>query len=172
MAHNHSEDADNQTDTTTEDPKKKCPDHEYYLKQLKPKKEGEPVEDAPWLYCPSVKQLYKKDNHWYGPHGWRSYDLSFVDRVLKFQFAQWIGVDFGTVLCLYQTADQSTFNIVLKRSMLTDKPSCGSWVKPKDKTYHQCVSNNPANCPFKKRKPPKKVDPYAEIDFFNNADDD
>lgn len=148
--------------------KNNCPTEEYYQEQLKPKAKDAPAEDAPWMYCPEAKQLHKKDGNWYGPHGWRSYDLSFVNRILKFQVAQWSGVDFGSVVCLYQTGNNATFNIILKRSILSNVPHCGNWKKEKD--YHQCVSSTPADCPFKKRKPPKKVDPYAEIDFYNNAD--
>ena len=44
-----------------------CPDDAYFKAQLEPKKADEPVEESPWLFCPDVSQLYKKDNYWFGP---------------------------------------------------------------------------------------------------------
>lgn len=101
-------------------------------------------------YCPDASQLHKEDMLWYAKNGgWRSFDASFVDDIKAFSGAQWIGVEVGKVICMYQGKDASAFPVTIERDNLVDdiKPGTGKWGKDMG-GYKHCESNNPKDCGF------------------------
>lgn len=107
-------------------------------------------------YCPAVDQLIKskKGMIWSAPHGWQSYDESFIQQVDRFTGAQWVGIRVGKVTCLYKGKEAFTFPIALERDKLIMPPEGATWVKeidshgkPKDDQLI-CQSDQVTDCPF------------------------
>lgn len=102
------------------------------------------------FYCPPIDALIKNSNTktWSTHDGkWKSYDLSFVDKITKFSGAQWRGTNVGQIFCVYRGELETSFPILLAYSTLAYAPSGGYW-SPNLGGYQNCETTDPANCPF------------------------
>lgn len=100
--------------------------------------------------CPPIKSLSKNDktNTWSAEQGqWKSYELSFVDKIKNFVGAQWTGANVGQVTCVYRGASSSAFPILLVFHTLTYVPKDGKWSKDLG-GYRNCKSLQRKECPF------------------------
>ncbi len=104
-------------------------------------------------YCPKVTQLVKVKLEWYGPGGWGSHNPSFSNRIVTFEGAQWQGIRNGKVICIYK-GNHDDFPITLQTNRFIQQPSEGSWnesnMKGNGAVIVNCVTDNPARCPFSK----------------------
>lgn len=115
-----------------------------------------PKPKPTFRYCPAIHTLYKHKKMWRAPGGWRSHSLSFVNKIIRFMGAQWVGVQLGHVICLYQGDESFTFPIPLQYGLLLPTPKGSMWKKrPND--YLICVSSKPIDCPFPRKKKNKAV---------------
>ena len=99
-------------------------------------------------YCPQVSDLILKDMWWGAPHSWRSYSRSFVRKISDFVGAQWVGVNVGVIICIYQGANANDFPVTIQRSTIVPLPKGGSWILKKHAGHIDCYSNQVTDCPF------------------------
>jgi hypothetical protein len=53
-------------------------------------------------YCPPPEQLALDNLFWGAPGGWVSYTESLDKKIIRFEKAQWQGVNVGKILCIYK----------------------------------------------------------------------
>jgi hypothetical protein len=127
------------------------------------------------VVCPDPKDLVKnpKNMTWSANHKlWKSFNLSFVNKVSTLLGAQWHGEGVGQITCLYQGKDKTSFPIMLIYHIFVLEPHAASWGKNLG-GYRNCKSNDPAECPFTVRLKPGKVDIFKEAEKLrkNQGDD-
>lgn len=120
--------------------------------------------------CPSVDLVRQNPNGtWWAPNGWRSITPSFVKSIQLFAGAQWAGVNFGEIICLYLTGGKGDFPIQLQRpSTLVLSPTGGNWSKDK-KGYKDCLANDPILCAFLIAVPTHPSNIYEELEQFKST---
>lgn len=109
------------------------------------------------MYCPAPSALIKntKKMTWHTSNNeFKSFQQSFAVDIAKFLGAQWEGINFGKIICLYQGANKDTFPIQLHYEIVTITPTSGNW-KAQKGHYSNCVSNSTKDCPFWVREKPK-----------------
>lgn len=113
------------------------------------------------MYCPSVDQL-KLNPHtkiWSAPGGWKSYEKSFGTKMKRFMGAQWVGVQLGQIICIYQPVGLFTFPVFIYYNKQVIEPIVKSpWVKVK-KNRLNCALSDRVGCSFSPLVTPKAADP-------------
>lgn len=117
------------------------------------------------FYCPPISALVKnpETRTWSAADKWKSYDLSFVDKVTQFAGAQWKGTNVGQIFCLYRGEESTSFPILLAYSVLTYMPQGGKWSEDLG-GYKNCVSTEREECPFSIRIKPKEENLYEQAE--------
>lgn len=122
--------------------------------------------------CPAPETLTKKGQMWYGPDDWQSYSQSFADKITQFNGAQWIGVNYGKIICVYGGSGNITFPIAMEKtvSVLVPMPTGGAW-GPNKGGYMNCTSPQVSSCAFKVETK-QKLSPdqlFQQLDFFKKS---
>jgi hypothetical protein len=117
------------------------------------------------FHCPPIAALTKDPNSrvWSAPGGWKSFDLSFVDKVTSFSGAQWRGTNVGQIFCVYRGEISTDFPIVLAYGVLTYLPQGGKWSANLG-GYKNCETPNQEECPFSIRLKPDIEDIYQQAE--------
>jgi hypothetical protein len=120
--------------------------------------------------CPTVDLLKQNSNGtWWAPNGWRSITPSFVKSIQIYAGAQWAGVNFGEIICVYLTGGKNDFPIQLQRpSTLVLSPAAGNWSKDKG-GYKDCQANDPILCTFLIAVPTLPSNIYEELEQFKST---
>lgn len=111
------------------------------------------------FFCPKENELVKdKDMMWTVGTAWRSFSPSFVKKVGTFTGAQWTGINFGKIICMYQGENAFEFPIALEQreSKLFLRPQGHNWNLTID-DYIICRSNSIYDCPFYLREEEEKI---------------
>lgn len=121
--------------------------------------------------CPSIDLVKQNPNgNWWAPNGWRSITPSFVKAIQLFAGAQWAGVNFGEIICVYLTGGKGDFPIQLQRpSTLVLSPTGGNWTREK-KGYKDCLANDPILCAFLIAVPIRPSNIYEELEQFKSSE--
>lgn len=113
--------------------------------------------------CPAIEALQKNPvrGTWFASTKagfWKSYEMSFATRILKFVGAQWQGENVGQLTCIYtseQISDllgvkstQATLPIQLVYHSSAYVPSGGKWTHPR-RGVRDCISHNQNKCFFR-----------------------
>jgi hypothetical protein len=117
--------------------------------------------------CPSVSELTKHELWWSARDGaWRSYSQSFANEIDHFLGSQWLGINVGKVICLYQGKDVFDFPIALEPSqdVLVLEPTTTTW-KLEHAGYRFCKSTNVVDCPFFTKKKEQVKDIYEQLHY-------
>lgn len=126
------------------------------------------------VVCPDPKDLVKnpKSMTWSADHKlWKSFNLSFVNKVATFLGAQWHGEGIGQVTCLYQGKDKTSFPVMLIYHIFGHEPQGTAWSKNLG-GYRNCKSNDPTECPFTVELKPGKVDIFKEAEKLRKTQGD
>ncbi len=116
--------------------------------------------------CPPVERVKKNpDNTWGASNGWKSTTPFFVKSLQKFAGAQWVGVTFGEVICVYITAESYDFPVELQRPSLVQSPVGGNWTADKG-GYKNCEAITPDACAFQLAISVKPENVYEELELF------
>jgi len=116
-------------------------------------------------FCPKESELKQDKNLiWYSGTGWKSFSPSFVKKIGTFISAQWTGINFGKVICIYQGEKSFDFPVALEQreSKLYLRPEGHGW-NLSIKGYIICRSNSIYNCPFYIREEEDKVPSSSQI---------
>ncbi len=118
-------------------------------------------------YCPEPNQLVKKDLYWSAEGGWISYGESFDKEITGFVKAEWVGLNVGRIICIYQGDRKYSFQIVLeqKHHKSIPVPSGHNW-RVEKAGRKDCIANNVKDCPFIIEGSKKSEDIYQGLDFF------
>lgn len=119
-----------------------------------------------YLYCPEANKLQKEGGWWKIGDIWKSDSQSPGQKIKEFIGAQWIGVKFGRIICLYSEEEKYAFPVALVtvNPVLIFDPESTSWIANK-KGYKDCVSHNVLDCPFLQQKPSDTTDIYKQIEY-------
>lgn len=123
--------------------------------------------------CPKAEDLIKKDFHWISRDGkWENYTPSSATKILNFVGAQWIGVKYGKIICLYKTNEAVAFPVALEqtRSQLVMEPHGGGWSALVQKNLKLCQSTNIHDCAYSFEAPKDISNVYKEIDYAPQKD--
>jgi hypothetical protein len=122
-----------------------------------------PVENL--FYCPPISALVKSSDTftWSAPDGWKSFDMSFVDKITHFAGAQWRGTNVGQIFCVYRGELETSFPILLAYNVLAYAPHGGKWSANLG-GYQNCETPEQQNCPFSIRLKPEAVDLYQQAE--------
>jgi len=121
-------------------------------------------------YCPSVSELVKDGLNWSAREGrWRSYSPSFAQEINTFLEAQWIGVNVGKIICLYQGKENFDFPIAIEpaKSILVLEPYGQAWAT-KHPGFKTCKSTNVSDCPFMAQQEESAENPYTQIKYHSD----
>lgn len=100
-------------------------------------------------HCPFPSELIRKNMWWRAPNNWRSYTRSFVTEIASFIGAQWVGVNVGAIICIYQGKNATDFPVTIQQNaVIVPMPTGGKWQDPDQSGRVNCYSNNVADCPF------------------------
>jgi hypothetical protein len=110
---------------------------------------SEPAATSNVHYCPATSTLQKDPmtHTWSAPDGWKSYDMSFTDKLTHFSGAQWRGTNVGQIFCVYRGEIATEFPVLLAYRVLTYEPQGGRWSVNLG-GYHNCETPNQEECPF------------------------
>ncbi len=117
------------------------------------------------FYCPAISAL-KKDPEsmtWSASGGWKSFDLSFVDKITRFSGAQWRGTNVGQIFCVYRGPSDTSFPILLAFNTLTLEPKGGKWSDNLG-GYQNCETSLREECPFQMRIKEEQEDLYEQAE--------
>lgn len=119
--------------------------------------------------CPQPSTLFKAKGtlFWGARGGWQSYRDSFATHLTTFIGAQWAGVVYGHIMCLYTDAQGSTFPVPIRYNKIVRQPSKGHWTKDKG-GYINCRSHRVSDCPFTAIKPKPETNIYQTLINFKN----
>ncbi len=118
-------------------------------------------------YCPEPNQLVKKDLYWGAEGGWISFGESFDKHVTGFVKAEWVGVNVGRVVCMYQGDRKYSFHIVLEQKYHKSIPvPSGHHWRSEKAGRKECLANNVKDCPFTIEEQKPHEDIYQNLNFF------
>jgi len=124
--------------------------------------------DTSWetSYCPTAQELTKSDLIWKVGEKWKSYGESFATAISNFTGAQWVGINIGKIICLYDSKESFDFPIALEpvKTMLVSEPKGINW-SVNIKGYKICHSTNVNDCSFVVQKPKVIKSIYEEIKY-------
>lgn len=116
--------------------------------------------------CPSVEKLTRDEyNFWHAPGDWKSNTPSFDSTLDAFIGAQWVGVNLGEIICVYQKGAGKSFPVTLQRRILVFAPQGGQWSIDKG-GYEDCKSLLIRDCPFFVQVRHRPKNPYDDLDFY------
>lgn len=117
------------------------------------------------VLCPPITDLVKnpETRTWSAPHGWKSYEMSFVDKITQFSGAQWRGTNVGQIFCVYRGELATSFPILLAYNVLAFAPQNGKWSENLG-GYANCETPNTADCPFVIRIKQEEEDLYKQVE--------
>jgi len=117
------------------------------------------------LLCPPIAALKKNPDTqtWYTSGGWKSFDISFVDKVTQFSGAQWKGANLGQIFCVYRGDLATEFPILLAYNVLAFTPKGGQWSDDLG-GYLNCEAPNREDCPFIVRIKQESADIYKQAE--------
>lgn len=119
-------------------------------------------------YCPDPSELIKVNLHWSAREGrWKSYSQSFADTIVSFRGAEWLGVVYGKIICLYAGGGSSDFPIALEpaTTILVPEPTDTNW-KTQPSGYKLCTADNVTDCKFISKDTEETIDKaYQEIHY-------
>ena len=121
-------------------------------------------------YCPSVSELTKDGLSWSAREGgWQSFSPSFAQEINTFLEAQWIGVNVGKIICLYQGKENFDFPIAIEpaKSILVLEPYGQAWAT-KHPGFKTCKSTNVSDCPFMAQQEESAENPYTQIKYHSD----
>ncbi|MBN2689689.1 MAG: T4SS-associated protein EirA [Gammaproteobacteria bacterium] len=127
------------------------------------------------IFCPSASSLERHALAWRVGDKWISGDNSFVQTIARFIGAQWVGVNVGQIICIYQGSQQQMFPVALRpvHAVLISKPTGSNW-HTTHFGYMQCASGQVEDCPFYQQIEKKNTDLYKDIEYKvgsqNNGD--
>lgn len=130
-----------------------------------PEKPQENKPNQRVVFCPPITELVKnpESRTWSAPHGWKSYEMSFVDKITQFSGAQWRGTNVGQIFCVYRGELATSFPILLAYNVLAFTPQGGKWSENLG-GYANCETPNTADCPFIIRIKTEKQDLYDQAE--------
>lgn len=117
-------------------------------------------------FCPLAKELTKNGLRWKVGNSWRSDSDSFIKEIGGFIGAQWVGVKYGTVICLYNGKENIDFPVAIQpiHSTLVLEPTGNQWSGlVKDRKI--CQSANVYDCSFVIKPPENITDIYKQIEY-------
>jgi len=123
-----------------------------------------------FFFCPMPQELEKEPvkKTWSAQRlQWRSYEISFVDKVTKFLGAQWVGANVGQLTCVYSGDDPKEFPILLIFSTLVYSPETDKWSKDLG-GFRNCKTDDPQHCPFKPRMQNRPEDINLQLEQLKN----
>lgn len=99
--------------------------------------------------CPDVTDLTKSKLQWVVGTAWASYSNSFSNKALNFVGAQWHGINYGKITCLYHGDATTDFPIALEqtKASLIPEPSGHEW-SGLSNNRKICQSANVYDCSF------------------------
>ena len=117
------------------------------------------------FYCPPVSALTKdpEARTWSAGPSWKSYELSFVDKITLFSGAQWRGTNVGQIFCVYRGESETSFPVLLAYKTLAFEPNGGKWGANLG-GYYNCETPTQEDCPFSIRVQSEKVDIYQQAE--------
>jgi hypothetical protein len=117
------------------------------------------------VFCPPINALVKnpETRTWSSPYGWKSYEMSFEDKLTEFSGAQWRGTNVGQIFCVYRAESPTAFPVLLAYNVLAFTPQGGKWSENLG-GYENCESSNPQDCPFTIRIKQEKEDLYEQAE--------
>lgn len=129
-------------------------------------------------FCPNVDTI-KKDpikGNWFAQNKagyWKTYDLSFANKLQQFIGAQWVGAKVGQLTCIYRSQEifklrgkttvQDTLPILLVFHTLAFQPTKPKWKRTKRGVYN-CYSVHRHHCPFMVNIKPPTGNIYQEAE--------
>jgi hypothetical protein len=134
--------------------------------------------------CPTVKELrLDEQRHWWATrrvrdltsrnpkamlhYKWYSVSSSLAHSVNRFAGAQYLGSTEGHVVCLYVPEvayNTKTFPILVYFEFLSLRPGSSEWsADAKNSDLLNCVSNDPAHCPYLVYQPDRIDNPYESL---------
>lgn len=117
------------------------------------------------LTCPAPETLVKdsKTLLWSANEAhWQTHTMSFADEITTFLGAQWNGASLGNVYCLYQ-GKPTTFIVQMEFDALVYPPSGDKWSSDLEQVKN-CISSDPAECPFQPKVKKQTKSLYEELD--------
>lgn len=117
-------------------------------------------------YCPPVSALVKEGLWWRSGTNWKCFNQSFVNEIDSFIGAQWVGVQLGKVICMYQGKNTFDFPIALEpiTPVPVIEPDGAGW-SSNINGYRLCKSTNNMDCAFYVKVETKPKDIYEEIQY-------
>src|ERR1700751_3543104 len=81
------------------------------------------------VFSPPLHALVKnpETRTWSSPYGWKSYEMSFEDKLTQFSGAQWRGTNVGQIFCVYRAESPTAFPVLLAYNVLAFTPQGGKW---------------------------------------------
>lgn len=124
------------------------------------------------ITCPTLDKLYKRGDYWDARGDWKSYSQSFAKELSHFSGAQWIGINVGKIVCIYQGKLATTFPVSLEYGQIViepkEEPATNKWSKNLG-GYRNCISRNVEDCPVYQEIVKKTQDPLNEIKYFKDV---
>lgn len=117
-------------------------------------------------YCPLEIELNKVGNTWMSGKNWKDDNVSIVKQIGNFTGAQWVGVNIGSIICLYRGKNAFDFPIALRQihSQQILEPKTSNWSAVVT-NYKLCKSSNVKDCPFFVKPEENVQNAYKEIDY-------
>jgi hypothetical protein len=118
-------------------------------------------------YCPAISELIKENLIWSARNGiWKSFSQSFATEIDHFLGAQWIGINVGKIICLYQGKGSFDFPIALEpeKTISILEPKSETWRSERN-GYRMCRSTNVKDCPFYTKAVEEETDVYETIKY-------
>lgn len=117
-------------------------------------------------YCPLEIELKKVGNIWTVGNDWKDDNVSIVKQIAGFTGAQWVGVNVGSIICLYRGRNAFDFPIALHyvHSQEVFEPKTQNWSAVVT-NYKLCKSNKVKDCPFFVKEEKTVQDAYKEIEY-------
>ena len=121
--------------------------------------------------CPSPDQLIHnpKSMLWSAKGGWKTFNVSFATKIHQFLGSQWVGVNLGSIFCLYQ-GNKMTFKIKLIHPGLVKSPNTKHWSKNLG-GYKDCAPahHQVKDCLFADFKPPSTGNVNNQLDALKGT---
>jgi len=118
-------------------------------------------------FCPKVEELTKKDDLWTTlDNKWKNFTPSSATKVLSFLGAQWVGIKFGKIICLYKTNEAVAFPLAVEQlsSQPILEPNQFGWSSLVNNRKF-CKSANIADCPYSIEQQKDISNIYKEIEY-------
>lgn len=124
-------------------------------------------------YCPLAKELYRVGNTWMVKKIWKDDNVSIVKEIGTFVGAQWVGVKYGSIICLYHGKNAFDFPIALRQinAELIPEPQTSNWSAIVT-NYKLCKSTNVKDCPYFVKPEETTQNAYKDIEYNPSKQND